>query len=341
MKRAGLSTLPTLAVGLLAFLAADAMPLASQDFRFDADRPDGRAPAGVLADHLLPVGSFELSYDFSSIDSEGLLTGTLPVVLEDVLELFAIAPATMEVVSHSVNAAYGLGENVSVLLFVPFVQTRMGHLMQDGRAFFTEASGLGDVRLHALFRLYDGGAVRAHIEGGFAMPTGATDAQDATPDGPARLPYAMQVGSGTFALIPGAAVQVMNSVGAVGAQLRGMVQVGENDHGYRLGSRVMGTAWMAPRINEFMSLSARVLVENWDGVSGFDPALDPGQLTTGSGFTGGMRVEIPFGLNLMMAEGPLRGHRLGLEASFPVHQDYDGIQLQRDWSLLLTWEKAF
>ncbi len=348
MKRGGRSTLAVLPAGLGGALLIGALfaspgvgALAGQEFSFDTNRPDGRGPAGVLADHLVPVGSFELSYNFSSIDSEGLLTGTLPVLLEDILELFTIVPATMETVSHSVNVAYGLNENASIMFFVPFLQTRMGHLMQDGNAFFTESSGLGDVRLHALFRLYDGGAVRAHIEGGLSLPTGAIDAQDATPNGPAQLPYAMQAGSGTFGLVPGFTVEVMNSVGVVGAQLRGMVHVGENDHGYRLGNRVMGTAWMAPRINEFMSLSARVLVENWDGVSGFDPGLDPNQPTTGSGFTGGMRVEIPFGINLMMADGPLQGHRLGLEASFPVHQDYDGLQLQRDWSLLVTWEKAF
>ena len=62
--------------------------LSAQDFQYDIFRPDGRAPAGVLAGHVLRKGQFEARLDLNTIDGEGLLAGDLPVSFEDALALF-------------------------------------------------------------------------------------------------------------------------------------------------------------------------------------------------------------------------------------------------------------
>ena len=322
-------------------------PLAAHAQRatFDDERPDARAPAGVLFGQLLPAGSFRVGYNFASHELDGLLTGGTATLVEEVLDVFPIAPATLQRQFHLASFGYGVNENLSVMALVPFGTARMGHLTRTGEAFYTESSGIGDLQLLGLYRLYSSPTVRAHVEGGISAPTGAIDLEDVTPTSApatAQLPYVMQTGSGTVDLHPGATIHVMNEVGSVGAQVRGTFRLGENDRGYRFGDQVTASAWMAPRVNEFLSLSGRLVVKNWDGVQGADASLDPSQVPTAvSRFTGGTTVEIPFGVNLHLAEGPLRGHRLSIEAAFPIHQDYDGIQLEQSWSLLVGWEKLF
>jgi hypothetical protein len=47
------------------------------------------------------------------------------------------------------------------------------------------------------------------------------------------------------------------------------------------------------------------------------------------------------GVNFIAQSGALRGHRLALEVSLPLHQDAHGVQMQRQESVTLGWQKAF
>ena len=56
---------------------------------------------------------------------------------------------------------------------------------------------------------------------------------------------------------------------------------------------------------------------------------------------GGSRVDAQFGVNTLITEGMLAGHRIALEVSLPVHQNLQGPQLETDWTLTLGWQKSF
>ena len=74
--------------------------------------------------------------------------------------------------------------------------------------FTTETEGFGDTTLSALIRFFEREHQSAHLNAGFSIPTGSIEETDdiLTPMGmrpTVRLPYPMQLGSGTFDAKPG------------------------------------------------------------------------------------------------------------------------------------------
>ena len=339
----------TTAVGGLVLVAAFGFmhqPLSAQvrGAEFSFDRPDAYGPAGLLADHLLVAGQFEIGYRFETRDYDGLRDAGEEVSPEFVLRDYPIVPISRRGLEHTLELRYGVSDGLTLQAEIPYLMTESGHLVDGGESFATEASGLSDVRLSALASVYAKGNARAHLSLGASIPTGAIDNLGGTPLAPAGtvLPYGMQLGSGSFDLLPSASVFVQNPQGAVGAQLGGRLHLGDNDRGYRLGDRVRATAWLSPQINEMLSLSFRILYENFDGISGLDGGIDgAADPSANAEFQGGEFVEIPVGLNLFLTDGPFAGHRVSGELAMPVHQDYNGVQPNRNFRLVVTWRKAF
>lgn len=326
-----------------------ATPASAQDEQYEwrGDRPDGFAPAGVVVDHNLTAGEILVGYRFGFQNLDGLQAGQFEIPILDVLDVFATTPIRMQTQWHNANVQYAVDDNISVLAQVPFRVSQMDRLSRDGFIAGTSSSGLGDVRVDGVFKVYDHGPYRAHLSGGVSVPTGSQDLDDVDDFSGAtvRLPYSMQTGSGTLDLHPGITLEAMNQHGSVGLQAIGTLRVGENDFGYALGNQLNLDGWAGFLINEQLSISARVSFQQWDQISGrdatFDAALDA--LADPSFFpeaSGGSRLLLPLGVNLHMSEGPLAGHRLGIEWVLPISQDLDGPQLMSDWGVMVGWQKV-
>ncbi|MEZ4417599.1 MAG: hypothetical protein R3E10_17725 [Gemmatimonadota bacterium] len=325
-------------------LAWATQPLAAQirDDVYRLDRPDAQGPAGLTGEHLIHRGSFEMGYRFTNLGFDQLREGREERAAEDLLRTYTIVPATRTALTHELDLRYGVASGLTLQVLVPYHDIETSSLFGSER-FVTRSSGLGDVLVQGLVSLFGEGAARSHLNLGLSIPTGAIDATGRTPLalGGAILPYGSQLGSGSFELRPGGTVLVQNDQGSVGAQLLGTLHLNENDRGYRVGDRITATVWLAPRINDFMSFSARIIYENFDRVhgadAGLDRTLDP---TADPDFQGGERVELPFGLSIYLPDGPFAGHRLSVEFSFAAHQDYDGIQMDRNRTFWVVWRKA-
>jgi len=63
--------------------------------------------------------------------------------------------------------------------------------------------------------------------------------------------------------------------------------------------------------------------------------------TAQSRSNGGTYANLSLGLNLIGQTGIWRDHRLALELVMPVHQDVQGVQMQRQETVMLGWQKAF
>ncbi|WP_156346373.1 hypothetical protein [Verrucomicrobium spinosum] len=46
-------------------------------------------------------------------------------------------------------------------------------------------------------------------------------------------------------------------------------------------------------------------------------------------------------MNFRVPNGPLKNQRLAVECLWPVYQDLNGVQLERDWTLYAGWQWAF
>ncbi|KJS39422.1 MAG: alpha-amylase [Hyphomonas sp. BRH_c22] len=327
----------------------------------------GHAPVGVMGDHLHGDGEWMVSYRFMRMEMAGSRDGTDTLSADDIVTSVAnrffgvpmqpptlrVVPAEMAMDMHMVGLMYGLTDRVTLTAMTSFVTKDMDHITFQGPvgttelgSFTTKTSGFGDTTLGALIGVDRDGADRWHLNLAISLPTGSIDETGTilTPMNTrptVRLPYAMQLGSGTFDIKPGITYLGRSGDWSWGAQALGTIRLDENDEGYALGDRIEGTAWLAYDLSRNLSVGTRVKADSQGRIDGIDQAIiGPVQTADPDNF-GGETAELLFGANYLFTNGPFAKNRLAIEAGLPVHRDLNGPQLESDWTLTLGWQRAF
>ena len=308
----------------------------------DHTRPDSHAPIGVMGDHLMREGEIMLSYRYMNMDMEGNRTGTdrVDVPLTD----YMVSPTSMTMDMHMLGAMYAPSDRLTLAVMLPFTSISMDHIRNmDGLAFTTESSGIGDVKLAALYGLYARPGRDLIFNFAISAPTGSIDETDDTPMmANAHLPYPMQLGSGTWDIIPGLTWVQLYDSWSWGAQGLYTLRTGSNDNGYTLGNKLNLSAWVAKKVAQSTSLSFRLNGLDWDNIDGSDNKLllMPGMVPTADpNLRGGTRVDALVGINFVTPG--LKSLRLAAEAGAPVYQDLDGPQLETDLVFTLGAQFTF
>ncbi len=307
--------------------------------------PGDHAPIGVMQDHLHDKGDWMLSYRFMRHDMGGNRKAVERVDDADVLSVdgfgFSETPTTLTMETHMFGLMYGVTDSVTVAAMVPFVEQEMKHLTRSGERFTTESSGLADITVAALVRIYEDDTSQAHLNLGFSAPTGSITETDTTfssaPD-ETILPYPMQLGSGTWDLRPGITYTGQEPGWSWGTQALATLRLGRNDRDYSLGDRLDLTAWGAWHATDVVSFSTRMAlsrVKNIDGAdSELDAAANPAADPT---LRAGTRLDAFVGVNAVLGAG----NRLAVEAGWPLSQNLSGPQLETDTMVTLGWQLSF
>jgi len=330
-------------------LALTALAVVAPTHADAQSRPDSHAPIGVMGDHMHAKGEIMFSYRYMRMNMEGSRDDTNALTDAEVLAPggpygYMVTPTSMPMDMHMLGFMIAPSDRVTLMAMGNFLSNSMDHLTRPGGTFTTESSGIGDTKVSALVGLKNQG-VNIHLNAGVSLPTGSIDERDATPasaPNEVRLPYPMQIGSGTFDLEPGITIYDVTEGGAWGLQARGVLRTGENDNGYTLGNRILGTGWIQYRLFDQLSASLRLEAQSWGDVDGADPQLNPAMIYTADpNLRQGTRVDLPLGFNWYFTDGPLFDHRLAVELNIPLYQNLDGPQLETDWVLTVGWQKAF
>ena len=295
-----------------------------------------------MGDHTHAAGEWMLSYRYMRMRMNGNRDGTSDESRREVLADFVVVPERMDMEMHMLGVMHAPSDRLTLMAMVPLVRLEMDHLTGMGGRFTTKADGLGDVSVTALWSLHASETARVHLNLGVSTPTGSVVEKDRTPMGRVRLPYPMQLGSGSVDFMPGVTLQVQQAGWSWGAQASARLRPAENRKDYQLGNRYGATGWVARRLRPELSVSLRVAGELWQNTHGSDPALNPAVVPTADpDRRGGKRIDVLGGVNWHFQSGPLRGHRLALEVGLPAYQWLDGPQLETDWTLTLGWQRAF
>ncbi len=348
-------------------LGLAALPQTTLADHEDRSRADSHAPIGVMGDHRHDKGEIMLSYRFMRMSMEGSRIGTDEVSPEQIAttvpnRFFGIPgqPPTLRVVPtdmtmdmHMVGAMYAPTDWLTLMAMGMYTIKEMDHITFMGGMgtdrlgrFTTRASGFGDTKISALIRLYEDPVHKVHLNAGLSLPTGSITEEDQvlTPMGGTptlRLPYPMQLGSGTVDLLPGITYAALEGPFGWGAQYMGVIRHSDNDEGYTLGDKHQVTAWASYLFADWISASFRVAGHTLDTIEGIDPRIVAPVQTANPEFQGGDRIDLGVGLNLLGTEGYIKDHRLAVEAVIPVYQDLNGPQLETDWILTVGWQYAF
>jgi len=306
-------------------------------------RPDGHAPIGVMGDHSHKAGDWMASYRLGVMSMGGNQTGTASESVDEVLADYPVAPTGMTTFMNMFGVMFAPNSRITLSAMLPYTIKDMDHLTRMDQAFTTKTDGIGDVSLTALIVLKRWGRQQVHLNLGISAPTGSVTETGDTPAGPdTPLPYPMQLGSGTWDLLPGVTYLGQTDWWSWGGQATGIVRLGENDQDYRLGNAFNTTAWGARRISHAISTSLRLALASWGNIHGADPSLNPAMVPTADpDLRGGTRLSIGLGVNLLGTGGFVKGQRLAAEFLVPVYQDLDGPQLKTDWVLIGGWQYAW
>tara|TARA_R110002167_G_scaffold15034_5_gene60522 strand:- start:96 stop:1100 length:1005 start_codon:yes stop_codon:yes gene_type:complete len=296
------------------------------------------APVGVMGEHPHSKGDWMFTYAYNTMSMNGNLSGKDDVSTSEVLTDFMVAPTSMTMQMHMFGLMYGVNEKFMIMAMMPYNLISMDHVTRMGAKFTTKSKGIGDLKLSSTNTVFERDKQRALINIEVSVPTGSIDERDDTPAGTnQKLPYSMQLGSGTYDFTPGITYTKNINIWSWGAQAKAIIRTGRNDNNYRLGNKLKFTTWAVRKINNYFNGSLRIDVNSWGNIKGTDPELNTTVVPTSrADLRGGKRVDFLFGVDFTKSN-----NRFGIEAGFPIYQNLDGPQLAADNRISIVGQIIF
>jgi len=285
-------------------------------------------PIGVMGDHTHNKGEFMVSYRFMSMEMEGNRGGSSDLSPEEIVttvlnpnpmpRTLRVVPTKMTMDMHMFGAMYAPTDNLTMMVMVNYLEKEMDHITFQGMmgtnrlgTFTTKSQGFGDTKVVGLLNIYDDHKHKVHVNLGVSLPTGSITKKDTvlTPMNTRmklRLPYGMQLGSGTYDLLPGITYQTHQGKWNFGAQYTATIRTGENSEDYRLGDELNFTGWASYSWLHNLSTSVRLAYLEVGNIDGADPEITAPVQTADPDNYGKERLDLYAGINWAHHDG----HRL-------------------------------
>ncbi|MDG2472713.1 MAG: transporter [Pseudomonadales bacterium] len=303
------------------------------------------APIGVMGDHMHKRGEWMFSYRRMTMTMEDNIQGSDSISNANILTnpSYRVIPSKMTTTMDMFGAMYAPSEKVTLMLMVNYLDKKMRSttydMMNSNKGnFSTHVSGLGDTKLSALYSLYKGSENHLHLNLGISIPTGDIDKTDKIlMPMPMmgqnlvnkRLPYPMQLGSGTYDLEPGITYNGQSDWFKWGGQIKAAFRLDDNDKGYTLGDQVSASSWASYRVNAWLATAVRLTYTDSKAIDGQDAQINAlmTQSAKANNF-GGDRLDLSIGVTLLGTKPEHRGHQIGIEYTTTIDQEANGIQME-------------
>lgn len=329
----------------------------------------GHAPIGVMGDHMHKKGEYMFSYRFSHMHMQGNRIRNTRVSPAQIANLapnpffglpgqpprLRVVPTKMTMQMHMFGGMYAPTDWLTLMAMASYVEKSMDHATFMGPGpgsvvrgrFTTNSAGFGDTKIGSMIKLFETNTYNinhhAHINFNISIPTGSISERavvlaptGATPN--LRMPYPMQLGSGTFDALPGITYTGNYKKLFWGGQYIAEIRMERNNAGYAFGDKHLVSGWAQYEWFPWLSTSARIIYENTGKIRGMDPAVIAPVQTADPGNHGGRQLGLSVGFNLYGTKGILKGHRLAAEAIVPVYRQLHGPQLETDWRVVAGWQ---
>lgn len=316
-------------------------------------------PVSIMGGHMHGAGEWMLSYRYQRMAMGATRDGTDNLSRADILALpnpngsmpanLRVVPTDMTMDMHMIGGMYGVTDWLTLMAMGMYMHNEMDHESYQAMSgaflgtFTTESSGWGDSSAAALIRLYHNDTHHIHLNLGISAPTGSIDEEDdvLTPLDTRmtmRLPYAMQLGSGTWDARPGLTYTGQQAGWGWGVQYAAIIRLeDENDEGYALGDKHALHSWIGRRFHPGFEGTLRLSAETLGDIDGRDPQITAPVQTADPGNYGGERLELGVGLSYE----PDNLGRFGFEVSAPLYQDLNGPQMEQDIAITTGWRYKF
>ena len=329
-----------------------------------ADSPSGHTMSG----HAHKKGGWMFSYRTMDMHMEDSIDGDRGISSDEIAttapnRFYGISgqPATLRVVPVEMDSRmdmfslmYAQTDTISWMLMLHHIEksmqltTYMGASGATRRGTFkTKSSGMGDTSISVLWEAFKQDRHQVRFNFGLSLPTGDIDQKDTvlspmgmTPQ--SVLPYSMQLGSGTYDLLPGVTYSGNNGHFVDwGVKYQAVMRVGENDEDYTLGDKHRFSAWggytFAPWIKTSLGLS-----HQYEGdIDGIDSRIILPLQTADPDNYGGDSLVAHWGVTLFGQKGQLQGHKIEIEYSKQLDRNANGIQMEMDGMFAVGYQFGF
>ena len=313
------------------------------------------AQAGQHVHHGHGQGQWMVEFRYMRMSMEDLLDGDSSVSSEDISGIvmpnngcmmskdptrpYCMSPTEMTMDMKMLMVMYGFTDKISGMLMLNHIDNEMDMVMHmrmmaggpvvNSMTSSMETSGLGDTQVGAMYKI-DGNLTAGLM---LSIPTGDIDEKVQMMGNTVQAPYAMQLGSGTYDLIP--SIQYITTSGewTYGGQAEYTYHLSENDNDYTLGDKLKLSGWGKYAIDKTWNVAGRLDYINQDEIDGQDPSIMPIMAPTGDPDNyGGTRLDLT-----LDATAAFGAHTVGLGYTVPVQQDVNGIQMELQSILTLSY----
>ena len=291
---------------------------------WDFSRPDAHAPSGVFADHVHSKGGIMIGYRFFSLKGEGSYNDDQIFNREEITKYYNRHVTQQMLNMHSLELMYGLLDNLTLFANLIFHNKEYSYINRRNIPFNISSTGIGDIDLQFLFKLFSNSNVKIHTNTGFVLPTGNIQKKYENE----KLPYSMQLGFGHFQAVVGLTGFFQFKKFSAGIQPIYNLSLSENIGGYKYGNKFSLNYWGAINLNKPFSFSFRQNYIYQSSISGLDEELVSNlMILNNSSNSGYILINSAVGFNLSLKKGLLRNSRISFEYLFPSYMSYDGLQI--------------
>ena len=291
---------------------------------WDFSRPDAHAPSGVFADHVHSRGGIMLGYRYNLSKGEGSYNDDNIFSREEITKFYDRYVTGVVFNIHSLEVMYGLSNNLTLFTNLPFYKKEYFSINRRNFPINISSTGIGDIDLQFLYKLFSNSNIKIHTNTGFVLPTGNIKKKYKNE----KLPYSMQLGNGHLQAVVGFTSFFQFKKFSAGIQPIYNLSLGDNSLGYNFGNKISLNYWGAINLNKPFSFSFRQNYINQGSINGEDEDLISNVMILNNNSNSGyVLINSALGINLSLKKGLLRNSRISLEYLFPTYMSYNGIQI--------------
>jgi hypothetical protein len=314
-------------------------------------------PAGVMISHVHEKNEWMFSYRYMNMGMNGLLTGTKSISNDDVFVYYLMSPEKMRMDMHMLMGMYGVTDRLTAMVMLNYGvnSMTMSMLPTDDHSMMNmpgmdhsannmmdtmKTSGLGDIKLHALYGLIKSENHQLLLSTGVSFPLGNINLKGIETDmmyPNQRLPYAMQMGTGTFDFMPCINYIFQKNKLTFSTQVSSVIRPNYSVYGYKWGNEGTINTWFAYNWLKNLSSSIRFEGTILERIKGYDPTVYYLNELSANPFNyGGEKVTTYIGSTFQFKNGFMKNSRIGVEYGLPIYQSVNGMQMKLTQSIFAS-----
>lgn len=289
---------------------------------------------GVMHDmdtNTAQMGKFSLGYSYEFMKMDGMRDGTDELSPAQVRARgFMMSPIDMDMQMHMFHLGYQANHRLALMAMLSYLDNEM--TMENGASVRSKmkSDGFGDLTLSGRYELLKEANSMFGMTAGLSIPTGSIDEKNTAG---VRLPYMMQLGSGTWDPMIGMDYSYHYGSWVLGINANAVFRLRDNTNNYHLGNEYHMSLSASHPLGENFTGQLRLDGKNTGEIEGRDTSLALGMSPANrADFYGGQRVDAVMGISFNPGQIPAV---LNAEFGLPIYEYTNGPRLETDYRFKL------